>query len=142
MLERQRRRDLEERCTEPLRLSCQAVEKGEDFLLTDRNVVDENPLPKVDEVWRRVPPDAKPARSKDRVGGGDDASLPVGATDVQHGQRAMRIAEQLEQRVDALETELPDAGRAREQRIDRGAVVTQGDVHPAAAGCPLMWRSS
>jgi hypothetical protein len=46
----------------------------------------------------------------------------------------MRIAEQLEQRANAFETELPDAGRAREQRIDRGAVGTQGDVQPAAAG--------
>ena len=114
----------------------------ENLFLGDGNAVDENPLAKIDQMGRRVASYAQPPRPQNRFSGGDDTPLPVGATHVQHRERSVRVAKTLEQRLHTLQPELPDAARAREERIDRGAVRSQGDVHPAAAGCPLMWRNS
>jgi len=50
----------------------------------------------------------------------------------------MRIAERREQSASALETELERARGAREEIVERRAVVAQGDDHPDAAGLPLM----
>ena len=119
-----------------------ALEEIENGVFADRHPIDENTLAEVDQVGRGVAPDAHPSRSKNRLRGGDDTSLPVGPADVQHREMPMRVAEMLEKRVHALQAELPDAGRAREERIDRGAIGRQGDVHPAAAGCKLMCRKS
>src|SRR5206468_11541346 len=115
--------------------------------------VDDDALPKVDEMRRRVGPDAQPLRAQQRFRCRNAAPLPVRSSDVNRRKRAMWIAERAEDRNRSLETKFERSGRAGVQILERLIVARvclarrpryrcrrgrQGEVHPVAAGRPDM----
>ena len=137
-----RRSRLEERRPNPLDRRRPAFDERDDLTFRDRCAGDDDPFPEIDEMWRGVSRDAKFFRAEQRVGRRDGTALSVRAGDVQRGNGKMGISHLGQQRSRAIQAELERAGRAREQEVERGAVLAQGDVHPDAAGFPLMCRRS
>src|SRR5450759_2266934 len=119
-----------------------ALEKLEDLLLENRLPVDGDALPEINEMRRCVSSDHEPSGAQQRFTGGNDASLAVGAGDMDSRELAVRGAELGEECFGALEAWFDRAGGAGEESLDRLPVGAQVVVHPADAGLPLMWRSS
>ena len=118
------------------------VDELHDDIFGNRLATNGNTLPEINQMRGRVLRDLEALRAQHRLRRGDGASLAIGAGNVQHRVREVRIAQCGEQRSRPLETELEDTGRAREQVVHRLRVAGQGDVHPVADGLPLMWRSN
>ena len=68
-----------------------------------RHAVDADPLPHRDQVRRGEPPGAQPALAQQRLDHPGRRRLAVGAGDVHDRERAVRVAEQADQRRDPVE---------------------------------------
>jgi hypothetical protein len=119
-----------------------AIDEFDDLAFRDRSTGNDDALAEIDEMWRGVSRDAKPFRAQQRVGRRYRAALSVRAGDVQRRHGEMGISHLRQECSRAIQAELERAGRAREQEVECGAVLAQGDVHPDAAGFPLMCRRS
>ena len=140
MVERQCRRDLEERRAEPFALFLPTLDERQNFVFADLFTIDNDAFAKIDEVRRRVPPDSQALLlcTQQCIESGDDASLSVRSGDVKGCDSFVRVTEQRQESSRALEAEIGSAAGAREESVERAFVARQAAVHPVAAGLPLM----
>jgi hypothetical protein len=142
MIERECRGHLEEGAAQAIDQVALFLDERDDGVRGNRMLVDENTLPKIDEVWRGVATDATPLRSQKRVQGRDTAALAVRPGNVKDAELLVRIAECAQQLARALEAKTNAARRARKEVVERLLVGGQAETQPVAAGRPVMWRSS
>ena len=81
----------------------------------DRPAVDDEPLAKIDQVRRRVASRAVAGRAERRIDHRRDGAFAVRAGDVNRPERALRMAEAVDDREDVVEAELdPELFEAEE----------------------------
>jgi hypothetical protein len=138
MVECQCGRDLEECGAESFGLAFPSLQESVDLGLADLNVIDCDPLSKIDEMWRSESSNAKTFRPQQRVSRCDDTSLSVCARDMEQSNLLLRITKNCEESLRAFQSKLRGAAGAREEAIERALVIGQAAVQPVAAGLPLM----
>src|SRR5690606_14955037 len=110
--------------------------------------VHNNALAKVHQVGRRVGANLESAPLERAREHRHHAPLPVGTSNVQYGNRKVRVAYRCEKCSSALQPRPHRASGTAEECVQRltitrpGQVVVQADSRPADAACPVMWRSS
>ena len=114
------------------------MQESIDFGFAYLNVIDYDPLSKIDEVRRGEASNAKTFRAQQRVSRRDDTSLSVCAGYMEQRNLLLRIAKHCEESSSAVQSKLRGAAGAREEAIERALVIGQAAVQPVAAGLPLM----
>jgi hypothetical protein len=85
-------------------------------------------------VRRGVAADAQTGDAQQRSQRRDDAPLAVGAADVEGSEALVRVTQLAQECARRVETELPGAGRAREEIVERRLIRAQGEAQPDVAG--------
>ena len=93
--------------------------------LVQRPPVDGDPLAVADQVWLRHGADPQPGGGQDGSGHGHHAALAVRAADQGAAQRALGMAELVEDGLDPLQPQADPESAARGQRRDGRGVVRQ-----------------